>query len=164
VGGKVAFYPSMTPSRRVRRRTYSRRLAEWRQWLTSSSGKFTPVLSQQKMKICKTLKNAVFSDVAPCRSCVNRRLGGKYRFHLQGRKISELQPPAHAGSSLADFSSLKMEAIFFSETWVHTRSTRRYISEDGILHSHGRENIKSYIQNLNFSYGSVWVWNMVSWH
>jgi hypothetical protein len=26
-----------------------------------------------------TMKNAVFWDVAPCRSCVNRRFGGTYR-------------------------------------------------------------------------------------
>jgi hypothetical protein len=35
------------------------------------------------------MKNAVFWDVAPCRSCVNRRFGGTYRLHLQGRKIRE---------------------------------------------------------------------------
>jgi hypothetical protein len=35
------------------------------------------------------LKNVVFWDVALCRSCVNRRFGGTYRFHLQGRKIRE---------------------------------------------------------------------------
>jgi hypothetical protein len=34
-----------------------------------------------------TMKNAVFWDVAPCRSCVNRRFGGTYRLHLQSRKI-----------------------------------------------------------------------------
>jgi hypothetical protein len=34
-----------------------------------------------------TMKNAVFWDVAPCRSCVNRRFGGTYRLHLQGRII-----------------------------------------------------------------------------
>jgi hypothetical protein len=45
-----------------------------------------------------------------------------------------LQPPSDAGSSLADFSTLKMEAICFSETLVHTRSTRRHIPEDGILY------------------------------
>jgi hypothetical protein len=31
------------------------------------------------------LKNSVFWDVVPCRSCVNRRFGVKYRLHLQGR-------------------------------------------------------------------------------
>jgi hypothetical protein len=74
-----------------------------------------------------TMKNAVFWDVAPCGSCVNRRFGGMYR-------RLNLQPPAHAGSSLADFSTLKMEAIRSSETSVYTRSTRRHIPEDGILH------------------------------
>jgi hypothetical protein len=59
------------------------------------------------------MKNAVFWDVAPCKSC--------------------LQQPAHAGSSLADFSILKMKAIRSSETSVHTRSTRLHIPEDGIL-------------------------------
>jgi hypothetical protein len=54
------------------------------------------------------------------------------------------QPPAHAGSSLVDFSTLKMEAIHSSETSVHTKSTRRHIPEDGILHSHHRGNLKSY--------------------
>jgi hypothetical protein len=36
-----------------------------------------------------TVKNAVFWYVAPCRSCVERRFGGTYRLHLQGRKIRE---------------------------------------------------------------------------
>jgi hypothetical protein len=35
------------------------------------------------------LKNAVFLDVAPYRSCVNRRFEETYRLHLQGRKIRE---------------------------------------------------------------------------
>jgi hypothetical protein len=36
-----------------------------------------------------SIKNAVFWDMAPCRSCVNRRFGGTYRLHLQGRKVRE---------------------------------------------------------------------------
>jgi hypothetical protein len=35
------------------------------------------------------MKNAIFWDVTPCRSCENRRFGGTYRLHLQGRKIRE---------------------------------------------------------------------------
>jgi hypothetical protein len=48
------------------------------------------------------------------------------------------------GSSLADFSTLKMDVIRFSKTSVRARSERRHIPEDGILHSHRRENLKSY--------------------
>jgi hypothetical protein len=79
-----------------------------------------------------TMKNAVFWDVAARRSCVNRHFGGTYLLHLQS-----LQPRAHSGSSLADFSTLKMEAICSSETSVQTRSTWRHILEDGILLSQG---------------------------
>jgi hypothetical protein len=38
-----------------------------------------------------------------------------------------------------------IEALDSSETSVLTGSTRRYITEDGILHSLRRENFKSYI-------------------
>jgi hypothetical protein len=41
------------------------------------------------MWICRLVNNAVFWDVAPCCSCVDRRFGGTYRHHLQGRKIRE---------------------------------------------------------------------------
>jgi hypothetical protein len=34
----------------------------------------------------ESLKKAVFWDVALCRSGVNRRFGGTYRLHLQGRR------------------------------------------------------------------------------
>jgi hypothetical protein len=54
-----------------------------------------------------TMKNAVFWDVMPCRSCLNRHFGG---------------------------GTLRMEAIRTYETSFQTRSTRRHIPEDGILH------------------------------
>jgi hypothetical protein len=41
-------------------------------------------------------------------------------------------------------STLKMEAIRSSETSVNKIPTRRRIPEDGILHSHRRENLKSH--------------------
>jgi hypothetical protein len=44
-----------------------------------------------------------------------------------------IQPPAHVGSLLADFSTLKMEAIRSSETSVNARSTQGHIPEDDIL-------------------------------
>jgi hypothetical protein len=42
-------------------------------------------------------------------------------------------------------STFKMKMIRSSEMSVHTRFTRRHIPEDGIFHSHRRENLKSYI-------------------
>jgi hypothetical protein len=46
-----------------------------------------------------------------------------------------------------------MEATCSSETWVDTqRTTRRYIPEDGTLHNHRCENLKSYtVMNLRGS-------------
>jgi hypothetical protein len=41
--------------------------------------------------------------------------------------------------------TLMKVALSSSETLVLTRATRRTITEDTILHSHRRENIKSYI-------------------
>jgi hypothetical protein len=110
-----------------------------------------------------TMKNAVFWDVAPCSSCVNRRFGGTelsnvsmsnlpieehyVRFEvftamtMKNAVVWDVVPcsscvnrPAHAGSSLADFSTMKMEAIRSSEPSVHTRTARRHIPENGILH------------------------------
>jgi hypothetical protein len=60
-----------------------------------------------------TMKNVVFWDVALCRSCVD--------------------PPANASASLANFATLKMEAIRSSETSINTRPTQRHIPEDDIL-------------------------------
>jgi hypothetical protein len=51
---------------------------------------------------------------------------------------------ANVPSSLTLFILL-METMRSSETSVLTRTTRRHIPEDGILHSDSRENLKSYI-------------------
>jgi hypothetical protein len=88
-----------------------------------------------------TMKSAVFWDVAPCRSCVlQERIASIFRVEksaseepawADGCRLKQL---AHADSTLADFSTLKIEVIYSSETSVHIRSTLRHIPEYGIPH------------------------------
>jgi hypothetical protein len=96
-----------------------------------------------------TMKNAVFWDVVLYSSCVNRHFGGTYSLHLQGRS---LQPPAHAGSSLVNVSTLKMEAIRSSETSVHTGTTRCHIPENGILYNNinGLQQFSLFLHQFHF--------------
>jgi hypothetical protein len=113
-------------------------------WHTSVLGAFVPDFIQGvrfEVFTVVTMKNAVFWDVAPCRSCGNQHFGGAYRLHLQGRKSHEQGTSVsgwlqtHAGFSLTDIPAVKMEAICSSETSIHTRSTWRHIPQDSILYT-----------------------------
>jgi hypothetical protein len=81
------------------------------------------------------MKSIIFWDITPCSAFkVNRRFGGTYRLHLQGRKISgarnrrESRWKAELCFPPVYFSIMKMEATLSSETSADfQRTTRRYI-------------------------------------
>jgi hypothetical protein len=96
------------------------------------------------------LKNAVVWDVTPCGSCKNRLFGRTWRPHHQGGShiaficsVRRLLVAANVPSSPI-LIILMMKELCSSETSNLTRGTRRNIPEGGILHSHRRENLKSY--------------------
>jgi hypothetical protein len=63
------------------------------------------------------------------------------------RVLLRLLITANVVPSSPILATLMVEEIHSSETSVLTRATRRHIQEDGLLHSHRRENLNSYSIN-----------------
>jgi hypothetical protein len=81
------------------------------------------------------MKNAGFLDVTPCVSGKNRLFGTAYRLHHQGGKNGELADSCHPDDG----------GDTFPRNVGSYKSHKRNIPEDRILHSHRRQNLKSYI-------------------
>jgi hypothetical protein len=109
---------------------------------------------EERLLPCIILKNAVFWAVLPCRSCVNRDVS-------EERIASTFKVEKSASEERAEYFRLVAQSAATCSRWDLARlffypfvggyiflrnvsSTRRHIAEGGI-HSHRRENLKSYI-------------------
>jgi hypothetical protein len=73
------------------------------------------------------MKSSIFWDITPRSPLkVNRRFGGTYRLHLQGRRISQARNQREADN----------KHILFETSADFQRTSRCYIPEDRILHNY----------------------------
>jgi hypothetical protein len=97
--------------------------------------KLSPHFSAFPLSFCLNTNqtSTIFWDITPCSPLKVNPRSEEHRLHLQGRKIS--LPPAFTLVSCSAYSStLKIEAICFSETSVDfQRTTRQYIPKEMLV-------------------------------
>jgi hypothetical protein len=108
---------------------YGRREEEKPGTCPRSSGFFENKSKLRKKKLYQILKSIIFWDMTLCSPLsFNRRFGGTYRLHLQGRRNG--------------FSKTSQQ------TGGKPRITWGHIPEDNILYIHRCENLKSYLTEI----------------
>jgi hypothetical protein len=75
----------------------------------------------------------------------------RFSYFVCLRSVRRLLVTAKVVPSSMILVTLRMDALRFSETSLLTRATKRNITEDGIIHSHRRENLKMYIALTGWS-------------
>jgi hypothetical protein len=107
-----------------------------------------PALRLWVFRTLSKAKSTVFSDIAPCSLLsVNRRFGGTYRFHVQGRKnkLSKKSAWKQVASRMLSRWFLA-QLIFLPWRWRRYVPPKRRLTLNGL---HGR-----------FITEFVWLWNM----
>jgi predicted hotdog family 3-hydroxylacyl-ACP dehydratase len=97
--------------------------------------------SNQRAFLCSALQLLVTANIVPSSSI---RVTLVVEAILFLRSVRRLLATAGVVPNSPILITLMKEALSSSEMSVFTRAARRNISEDAILHSHSRENLKSY--------------------
>jgi hypothetical protein len=105
---RIKFRSNYTPSI-VNQQLTSRNVAVWLNQERKWPSFFYRALHETNYATRINQKNAVFWDVTPCGSVINRRFGGTCRLHLQGRRNNAREEkcyavPGHRRENLRSYS------------------------------------------------------------